>query len=200
MEGRSMSIPEEKKAFNKAWIEAWARMPAIHKGDTADTGKYSYSYASLPDIISQVRPILAEHGFAVTQSVTTIDGDMAVTTVVSHVDGWDLEYGPLCLPAGNTPQQAGSAITYGRRYGLAAALGIAPDDDDDAASVEPRRAVDRSNDPHEQAWQNTLSVVGRADAPSVFLLALSAAGVRKGDRADEGQAALIGEFVKTRVE
>jgi hypothetical protein len=196
-----MSITDEKKAFNKALVAAWTDMPAIHKGNDVNTGQYSYSFASLPDILAEVRPHLAKHGLAVSQSVTDHNGDVAVSTVLSHVDGWDQEYGPLVLPAGNTAQQAGSAITYARRYGLSAALGVAPDDDDDAASVEPRRAaVDRSNDPHEQAWQNTLKVVGRAEAPAVFLLALSAAGVRKGDRADEGQAALIAEFVKTQVE
>ena len=46
----------------------------------------------------------------------------------------------MTLTAGqNTPQAVGSAITYGRRYGLAAMVGIAPEDDDGEAA-EPRNA------------------------------------------------------------
>ena len=39
-------------------------------------------------------------------------------------------------------QALGSAMTYARRYGLAAMVGVAPEDDDGAAAVEPdTRAV-----------------------------------------------------------
>jgi hypothetical protein len=40
-----------------------------------------------------------------------------------------------------SPQAVGSAITYGRRYGLASMVGVAPDDDDgEAAQPSPRKA------------------------------------------------------------
>src|SRR5690606_38089094 len=36
------------------------------------------------------------------------------------------------------PQSVGSAITYGRRYGLASMVGVAPDDDDDGEAAQGR--------------------------------------------------------------
>lgn len=199
-------LSAEKKAFNKAWVAAWAELPTIAKGHDVDTGKFSYSYASLPDILEQVRPVLASHGLAVAQTVDDKDGDVAIWTAISHVDGWDQVFGPTVMSAGNTPQQTGSAITYARRYALTAALGIAPDEDDDAASVEPRinrreqSAPRPPDDPHEAAWQETLTIMGRANAGSTFMTALKAAGVKSGERADEAQAALVVEFVKTQTE
>lgn len=44
------------------------------------------------------------------------------------------------LPAGGTPQQTGSAITYARRYSALAALGLATEDDDgQSATVPPQK-------------------------------------------------------------
>lgn len=51
-----------------------------------------------------------------------------------------MEFGPLVLPYGNSPQAAGSAITYARRYALVAALGLATEDDDGAAATQAARA------------------------------------------------------------
>lgn len=45
-------------------------------------------------------------------------------------------FDPLPFVASNDPQQAGSAITYFRRYALLAALGMATSDDDGAAAKE----------------------------------------------------------------
>ena len=57
-------------------------------------------------------------------------------TRIYHVSGQWLSFGPLVLPKDNGKkmnriQQAGSAITYARRYSLAAALGIASEIDSD---------------------------------------------------------------------
>ena len=40
-------------------------------------------------------------------------------------------------PVKDDPQGLGSAITYGRRYGLAAIVGVAPEDDDGNAASQP---------------------------------------------------------------
>lgn len=42
----------------------------------------------------------------------------------------------LALPSGGTPQTAGSAITYARRYSLCAALGVAGEEDDDGNAAQ----------------------------------------------------------------
>lgn len=54
-----------------------------------------------------------------------------------HNSGEWVETDPLTLKADKaTAQGAGSAITYGRRYALAAALGLASDEDDDGNGAE----------------------------------------------------------------
>lgn len=97
-----------------------------------EKGSFSYTYASLPAILNLVRPILAKHGFAIVQSVGAKDGKVGVQTRIIPA-GVTSEW--LWLPAGNTPQMAGSAITYARRYSLCALLGIAADEDDDAVKA-----------------------------------------------------------------
>ena len=100
-------------------------------------GTYSYSYADLGDVLTHVRPVLAKHGLAVTQEVVTHPDSVDVTTMLLHKSGEYMEFAPLTLPAGGTAQNYGSAISYGRRYGLMAALDIAGEADDDAAHANP---------------------------------------------------------------
>lgn len=130
----------DKDTTDKEWADALAAMPGIHNTDTANAGSYSYSYASLPYILDKVKPVLALNGWAVAQDVTTADnGWPQVWTRFYHITGAVKTFGPLAMPGGNNAQAIGSAITYARRYALVAALGLAPDGDDDgqAATAEP---------------------------------------------------------------
>ena len=69
------------------------------------------------------------------------DGQQVLETRLIHTSGEWISAVWL-LPSDATPQQMGSALTYGRRYTATALLGIAPDEDDDgkAASKTPRQA------------------------------------------------------------
>lgn len=127
----SESIGEISQAL--VMFQAKAQNPA--KLHTADTGKFSYNYAALPDIIEQLRPLLAEHGLAVLQNVGSENGVVTVKTLLVHKTGEWMESDAFGLPAGSTPQNAGGAVTYGRRYSLTALLGLAADEDDDGAQA-----------------------------------------------------------------
>ena len=60
-------------------------------------------------------------------------GNKAVKTVIAHESGATITMGALSLsPAKSDPQGYGSAITYAKRYQLAAAFGISSEKDDDA--------------------------------------------------------------------
>lgn len=76
-----------------------------------------------------------KNGMTFTQEVTsdTATNTVSVTTLVSHVSGQWVMFGPLCMPAGkkNDAQSYGSSVTYAKRYALSAALGISSDIDDD---------------------------------------------------------------------
>ena len=127
-----------QQEWSAAWVAAWAELPAIEKKRTVKTDRFSYSYADLADVLSSVRPVLAKHGLAVSQSVVPVDGGVGVETRVTHRSGGYEVYGPTVVPGGGSAQQAGAAITYARRYGLAAALGIATEDDTDGPQEAPK--------------------------------------------------------------
>ena len=98
-------------------------------------------YVQIDGLLAAVRPILSQHGLSVIQSTGGDGQNVTITTMILHTSGEWLETDPLTLKAQQaTPQGAGSAITYGRRYSLSAALGVAWDDDDDgnAASTPPK--------------------------------------------------------------
>lgn len=128
-----------------ALVAALGAMPEITKDKSANIGtkaggSYGYKYADLASVIATIRPVLHAHGLGVLQNASTLEDDMvAISTTIIHKSGEFIRFEPLMLPAGRTAQETGSAITYGRRYHLLAALGLAADDDD-GASAAPRRA------------------------------------------------------------
>src|SRR5262245_47736466 len=136
--------PESWDAIFEALARAQARFETVKRSKTAqirsEKGSYSYSYASLDDVLAAALPALNAEGIAFTQDVQIADGLVQVSTYLSRRQQ-RIEFGPLELPAaGGTPQGVGSAITYARRYAAQTALGIAAEEDDDARTAEPQAA------------------------------------------------------------
>jgi hypothetical protein len=67
---------------------------------------------------------------------STSPDTVTITTRLAHAGQWIESDLTLPVPK-KTAQAFGSAITYGRRYGLMAALGIPADDDDGNAASAP---------------------------------------------------------------
>lgn len=129
--------PESKTdrhaALAAALVAFQAEITDVGKESTAkiqprDKSKppFSFPYADLATVLTHVRPVLARHGLAVFQDVTTkSDGALvSVSTIVLHESGERMEYGPLALAAGDDNKQAGGSITSARRFAVMAALGI----------------------------------------------------------------------------
>jgi hypothetical protein len=93
-------------------------------------------YASLENVIEAAKGPLQAHGLAFTQAPgRLIDGAVEVTTMLMHTSGQWMR-STLHVPLAKTdPQGVGSAITYGSRYSLMAALGLPPVDDDAEAAL-----------------------------------------------------------------
>lgn len=88
-------------------------------------------YADLTSVIDTARKPLSENGLTFMQFVSCSGPVVSVETVIAHSSGEWIS-GTLSLTATKAdPQGVGSAITYAKRYGLCAALGISADDDDD---------------------------------------------------------------------
>ena len=92
-------------------------------------------YADLAACVEAVIDSLNNNGIALIQKTHECESGVIVETVFVHESGEVFEAGRLHIPAQkHDPQGYGSAITYGRRYSLMAACGIAPEDDDGNAA------------------------------------------------------------------
>jgi len=106
-------------------------------------------YATLDGIMETVRPALAAHGLAVVQGVVhpeTGEGGrlvgITVETRLIHTSGeWLASVVPVPVAKGDA-HGLGSALSYGRRYGISALLALSTDEDDDgnaAAKAPPAK-------------------------------------------------------------
>lgn len=105
-----------------------------------DKQGYGYKYAELSSVLEEIRPLLTKFELAVTQLCGTEGDKVTIETVLLHSSGEWLS-STLALPVhvgkGMTQAQAiGSCISYGRRYALAALVGIAQTDNDAAIKHE----------------------------------------------------------------
>ena len=102
----------------------------------ADNPHFKSKFASLPATVESVRATLAKYGIAVVQGSTvpeTNEGQLVgfgVETTLIHSSGEWLSTVVIVPVEKPTAQGAGSGLTYGRRYGLQAALCLVSDDDD----------------------------------------------------------------------
>lgn len=157
--------------LHAALVAALKDLTVVEKGRTADTGKYSYDYASIEDVVRATRPALATHGLVALTPLTNVNGQPAVEVHLVHTSGEQLVLGPFPFDAGRDPQATGSAVTYMRRYALLAALGMAAGDDDDGAkaSESARRPAQRDDAPSEAqvTWAKKLAYDLGDAAPTV---------------------------------
>lgn len=137
------------KHIYKALMKAQSEFPAIKKSATNPAfqrnGKGG-KYTTLDALIDATIKTLHKNGLVVFQTMRPTDDGLKVNivTILAHAESGESIESELTLPLDkNNPQGVGSAITYGRRYGYAAILGVTSDDDDDG-----NRA---SNEPHQGA-------------------------------------------------
>ena len=103
---------------------------------------FKNNYATLDNIIDEVRPVLAEFGLSVLQLPSGDGENIQISTLLMHESGEWLESESLIMkPVKNDPQGLGSAITYARRYALQSFLSLNTGEDDDGnnASRPPKQ-------------------------------------------------------------
>lgn len=92
---------------------------------------FNSKYADLSSCMDAVREPLNDAGIFLTQTIETVETGILIETLFLHESGDTFSNGKLYIPvAKHDAQGYGSAITYGRRYSLLAACGVAPEDDD----------------------------------------------------------------------
>ena len=148
-----MRHSETITAIAAAVARASATMPAVPKDST--NPHFRSKFASLDGIIERTKPVLAANDLAIVQGTAdeSAPGTVTVEMMLLHKSGeWLMSQVTMPL-AKNDPQGVGSAITYGRRYLVAAMLSLAADEDDDGnqsshkpeavkAAAKPLKALD----------------------------------------------------------
>lgn len=111
-----------------AMAKAQGMMSGAKKG--AENPFFKSKYADLHQVWEAVREPLSKNGLSVIQTTGEHNGQIFVYTTIGHSSGeWMRSETPVKLMK-QDPQAMGSAITYARRYALAAICGIAQMDDD----------------------------------------------------------------------
>lgn len=93
-------------------------------------------YATLNSVMEACGEALTNAGIWITQYPVPVDGGnsslLGLVTKIVHAESGEWQSSLLVMPLPkNDPQGYGSALTYARRYGLSALVGIVTEDDDD---------------------------------------------------------------------
>jgi len=129
-----------EKQFNAGMAQMQCEIPTVFEGAiNLHTGN---SYATLDDITRTIKPIMQQHGFAITFKVENAEKAIEVTGILMHRGG-HREQTTMRLPLDvgkgrNDVQSVGSSTTYGKRYVMCALLNITTSDaqDDDAQTAD----------------------------------------------------------------
>lgn len=107
----------------------------------AKTGKPS-RYADLASVWDACRAALTANGLSVVQLPTEAEaGRAALTSILMHSSGQYISTTVSMRLMQDTPHGAGSALTYLRRYALAALVGVVADEDDDGNAASDGRGA-----------------------------------------------------------
>jgi hypothetical protein len=127
-------------------------LPVIGKSTEA----FKYKYTPLDEIWKDIRAVIIENGFIVTNEIT----ETGVLTIATH------EFGELksFIPFSKQdlkPQEIGSEITYYRRYNLTAIFNVivAKEDDDAYITTLEEKDVKMQNNESEKPKKTTDEVL-----------------------------------------
>jgi hypothetical protein len=127
-------------ALAAALVKAQSALAGAKKDST--NPHFKTAYADLASVWDACRAPLANAGLSVVQLVSSDAaqgiphcGHAIIETILAHSSG-EWVSSTLAVPLTKADAQGlGSAITYGRRYALAAIVGVCPADDDGEAAV-----------------------------------------------------------------
>jgi hypothetical protein len=141
---------------------ALAAAQAEVKGATKDSKNpfFKSNYADLQSVWDACREPLTKNGLSIAQFPVTDEEGVSVVTVLSHKSGQWMRGKLKLTPKANDPQGIGSAVTYGRRYSLAAAVGIYQTDDDAEGAMNRNDRVSEVEEVKYAGNKNPITVVG----------------------------------------
>lgn len=119
---------------------------------------FKSTYADLSSVWDACREALNENGLAVIQTTDLISAtEMVLETILTHSSGQWIEGKYRLKPVKDDPQSMGSAVSYARRYALAAIVGVyQTDEDGNMASGKSYKAMDQDSEDAAKKLLNSL--------------------------------------------
>ncbi len=130
---------EQIDAISAALVNAQKAIRNVTK--SGKNPHFKSTYATLADVLDEVRPKFAHFGVYIMQAAINGEGaNIGVTTRLLHSSGQWIESTLYVAPMKFDAQGAGSAIKYLRRYALMSMAGLGDEEDDDgeAAVAQPQ--------------------------------------------------------------
>ena len=135
MPNHSEQINELAAALAKAQAEMQTALL------TNDNPFFKSKYAGLAEIVKASRPALTRNGLAVVQCIKPgTENYEALSTLLLHSSGQWIESSINIKPLKQDVQSFGSYISYLRRYGYAALVGVITGDEDDDGEIAMQEA------------------------------------------------------------
>lgn len=133
-------------------VQALAKAQAAMKNAALnkENPHFRSKYADLATIRDAVVPFLAKEGIACVQTIERGETGYIVKTSLLHGTARLDSECPIMVAQNAGAQQFGSALTYARRYSLAAIAGIAAEEDDDGNSAQGSPPKGQENRPAQQ--------------------------------------------------
>lgn len=131
-----------REEFMKAMANFQKDCPVIEKKKIVNDkfGKERYRYASLDDIVSQVKVPLGDNSLSYSFETDEAEGFLKVICVITHSLGHS-KSSDFKIPIGTEAymsdvQKYGARVTFAKRYAFTNALGIMTGDEDNDATEE----------------------------------------------------------------
>jgi len=151
----------------KALVKAQASMRPVKKD--LENPFFKSKYADLAAVWENCRKPLTENGLSVVQIPESEDGSVIIKTVLLHESGEWISGQLRLTPAKADPQAVGSAITYGRRYALAAMVGMCAEDEDDDGQRSSAPANNKTQQPSQSSQKTRKQGQGREKTQSNYI-------------------------------
>lgn len=110
---------------------------------------FNSDYADLSSVWDACREALSANGLSVAQTGGVVGDKPTLVTTLLHVSGEWIRGEYQITPIKSDPQSLGSAVTYARRYMLAAMVGICPKDDDGESAMARGKEQEKQAAPKE---------------------------------------------------
>ena len=149
-----MNKSESIKELAIALCKAQGEMQKAHK--KSDNPFFNSTYANLSEVLTCVKESFTGNGLCFTQMPSFDSGIVYVETMIMHESGEWMTSTAGSPISKNNPQGVGDAVTYLRRYSLAAISGLAQHDDDGNSNSGTKEGNKKQVDDNKDWYNETM--------------------------------------------